>query len=253
MNNLSNNLNITEEPSYELELFDVVKRVDLIFEDLIEYGAKKWWELGSLVYVFSERFPDKKVTDICRDIWFHSDYREHYTPRTLLRYFYHVDYWVKYREWYLKHCKNPKIGNIEYDDYVRGSEVVHGPTLIRYLSGDKSGNSEEKCDSTITKLSRHISPKIILGKTLKWGFAWLISNYNVPFHEVEKLIDKIEEELWNFAELERYLKKRYGKRRGHSLLCWFCGVELRFEEKDKEWKYEPLCQHCIEKLEEMKG
>jgi len=253
LSSYSNNLKTSEEPSYELRLLDYVKQLNFKLESLVEYTSAAWFDIGNLVFEASQEFPDKNLSDLCRDLWFYSDFREEFTPRTLRKWFYLVKYWVGYREWYWKKHSGLETGGEHLEHGELGERTLEQPSLIRFISGDLGEKSEENCSPRRTKLSRHISPRIVLGRTLKWSFAYLIAEYNVPYRDVEKILDKIEEELWNYSELKRYLKKRYGKRRGHALLCWFCGIELTFEEKDKEWKYRPLCRSCEEKLEEMKG
>ncbi len=253
MSNYSNNIKVSEEPSYEVKLLEYIKQLNLKLEELIEHTSAAWFDIGNLVFEASQEFPDKNLSDLCRDLWFHSDFREEFTPRTLRKWFYLVKYWVEYREWYWKKHENPDIGETGYEQYVSGERTSLQPSLIRFISGDSGEKTEESCSPRRTRLSRHISPRIILGQTLKWSFAYLIAEYNVPYRDVEKILDKIEEELWRYSDLKNYLKKKYGKRHGKGLLCWWCGVDLRFEEKEKEWKYEPLCVNCIEKLEEMKG
>ena len=253
LSSCSNNLNIVEQPSYEVRLLDYVKRLNVKIESLLEHTSAAWFDIGNLVFQASQEFPDKNLSDLCRDLWFYSDFREEFTPRTLRKWFYLVKYWVEYREWYWKkHSGLETVGeHLEHGEL--GGRTSEQPSLIRFISGDLGERSEESCSPRRTQLSRHISPRIILGQTLKWSFAYLIAEYNVPYRDVERILDKIEGELWGYSDLKRYLKKRYGRKGGRGLLCWFCGVELRFEDKDKDWKYEPLCAHCIEKLEEMKG
>ena len=249
MSNLSDNLNITEEPSYELRILDYVKLLDEKFEVLVEKSSATWFDIGFLVYSASREFPDKKISDICRDLWFHSDFRDEFTPVYLRRCYYNVKYWVGYFKWREKRSGNPMA---IYENNHQNI-FIEEDGLLRFMSGGDVEKSEEKCVTGYTFFQFSYALKKLFQGVFKWGFAHLISCYNVPYSDVEGIIGKIREEGWRYSDLKRYLKVKYGKRHGHSLLCWWCGIELKYEDKDKEWKAKPICRSCIERLEELRG
>jgi len=199
---------------YYSDLAEARERFNAIFDVWLEEGAKGVLGMGKIVYELHMKFPEKKAIEICRDLLEDSKAEGVIEPETLLKYYRYYRYWAGYYKWW-----DENYGNLVEDFQAPGN----APELLS------------------------------LGGKLKWSFAVLIAQYSVPYEDLDGLYKLIKEERWSYRDLKRYLKDKYGKKRGRPILCEICGQVLDWKRKGNDWKYHAVCDACWDRIINREG
>jgi len=227
----------------EWECMLAARDIKEIYEDFLEIKASKMWQIGRRIYQVHEKFPEEKITNICKLILRHFRYKDELSVHTLRNYYIFYKYWKGYREYIIKVFAVAKtINSGDLHDVRQISEEEE--KILNEMDEDEKERLKREYEDYIKPHLKYTT--FALGRDLPFRHAWLYAMYNVPYRDIPALVEDYIDNMYDAKGLKNILSKKYRRRPPpNPICCEYCLEELNYDEKNIEWIYTAAHTYCL--------